>query len=374
MELSTIPLRKIILKEKYENRLPEKSIIKASSDQHSKRKPRPCGLTIHPAIGCTNQCIYCYIQDMGFNFKRITPYGLNGLELAYALLSNPYYMPTMYGTYLAIGSVTEPFHELVVNKTIEYLRAIEELENPVQFSTKEYIDEETAKKIAKIKLSISPLITIVTIEKKDILEPNAKEIDLRLKTIRNLKSEGLKPMVFIRPIIPGVTDVEAEEIINEAKRAGAVGIVAGNMRITSTIIKRMKNAGLNLKGVIRGVNEEVLGKNQIYVKMEEDIKGYIVKMAEEKGLKAFKSSCCANAYVSGTTCINLCRKSIGNIPKTSVEEVEKIIKTIVGKKPKDIILNENNVRILMEEKLTRRENEILKYNLRIILRRTIDIA
>ncbi|MEM3394204.1 MAG: radical SAM protein, partial [Candidatus Methanomethylicia archaeon] len=130
MELSTIPLRKIILKEKYENRLPEKSIIKASSDQH------------------TNQCIYCYIQDMGFNFKRITPYGLNGLELAYALLSNPYYMPTMYGTYLAIGSVTEPFHELVVNKTIEYLRAIEELENPVQFSTKEYIDEETAKKIA----------------------------------------------------------------------------------------------------------------------------------------------------------------------------------------------------------------------------------
>lgn len=363
-----------MLKEKYKNRLSEKSIIKASSDQHSKRKPRPCGLTIHPAIGCTNQCIYCYIQDMGFNFKRITPYGLNGLELVYALLSNPYYMPTINGTYLAIGSVTEPFHELVVNKTIEYLRAIEELENPVQFSTKEYIDEETAKKIAKIKLSINPLITIVTIEKKSILEPNAKEIDLRLKTIRNLKSEGLKPMVFIRPIIPGITDVEAEEIINEAKRAGAVGIVAGNMRITSTIIKRMKNAGLNLKGVIRWVDEEVLGRKQIYVKMKEDIKGYIIKIAEEKGLKAFKSSCCANAYVSGTICINLCKKSIGNIPKTSIKEVEKIIKTIIGKKPKDIILNENNVRILMEEKLTRRESEILKYNLKILLRRTISIA
>jgi len=372
MGLSSIPIIKIMLKENYKKKLPEKSIIKASSDYHAKRKPRPCGLTIHPAIGCTNQCIYCYIQDMGFNFRSIKPYGLNGLELAYALLSNPYYMPTINGTYLAIGSITEPFHEKIAEKTIEYLKAMEELGNPVQFSTKEYIDEETAKMIAKIKLPISPLITIVTIEKRKILEPNAREIDLRLKTIKNLRSEKLKPMVFIRPIIPGITDVEAEEIINEAKRAGAVGVVVGGMRITSTIIRRMKSAGLELKG-ITNVDEKSLGKRQIQIKTGE-LKQYIMRIAEEKGLKAFPSACCANAYVSETTCINLCKKAIRKIPETSVEEVDKIVRTITGKKTRDILLDKDSVRILMEEKLSRKESEILKYNLKTLLRRTVNIA
>jgi DNA repair photolyase len=364
MDLTNIPLRKMILKEKYGEKLPEKSIMKASSDHHAKRRPRPCGLTIHPAIGCVNQCIYCYIQDMGYNFNNITPYGLSGAEMVYALLSNPYFMPTINGTYIAIGSVTEPFHEKVRSKTMEYIKAFEELGNPVQFSTKEYIDEELAKKIAQIKIPISPLITIVTLKSKNVLEPKAPDIELRIKTIRNLRAEGLKPMVFIRPIIPGITDNEAEEIIDEAKRAGAVGIVAGSLRLTRSIMERMSKLGLNVKFIREAVEGEGAWK----------AKRRIMEIAEERGLKAFPSSCCANAYVSGTTCINLCKNAIREVPKANVEDVRNLVKNIVGKRVRDVIFNDNSIRILMEEKLTRREKDILKYDLRVILRRIISIV
>lgn len=363
MDLTSIPLWKMMLKEKYREKLSEKSIMKASSDHHAKRKPRPCGLTIHPAIGCVNQCIYCYIQDMGYNFNNITPYGLNGAEMVYALLSNPYFMPTINGTYIAIGSVTEPFHKNVRNKTMEYIKAFEELGNPVQFSTKEYIDEELAKKIAQIKIPISPLITIVTLKNKNVLEPKAPDIELRIKTIRNLKAEGLKPIVFIRPIIPGITDNEAEEIINEAKRAGAIGIVAGSLRLTKGVMERMSKVGLNVKLIREAIEGGEAGK----------MKKKIMGIAEEKGLKAFPSSCCANAYVSGTTCINLCKNALREIPKASVEDVKNLIKNIIGKKARSIIFNDNSIRILMEEKLTRKEKDILKYNLRVILRRIVNI-
>ncbi|RLE48920.1 MAG: radical SAM protein, partial [Candidatus Methanomethylicota archaeon] len=208
MNIKDLPLMKIMAKANLERKLSSASISKAKSDFHAKRKPRPCGLTIHSAIGCPNSCLYCYIQDMGFDFAEAKPYGLTGDELLYALLTNPYFIPSRWGTFLAFGSIADPFNVAATNKTIEYLNTISILGNPCQFSTKAHIDEDLALKLSSINTPISPLVTIVTIEKARILEPLAPSIEERLETIRNLKEKKLKPMLFLRPIIPGVTDNE----------------------------------------------------------------------------------------------------------------------------------------------------------------------
>ena len=65
----------------------------AINDPHARRLPRACGITIHTAIGCPNACLYCYIQDMGFEFKEAKPYPLNEIQIVIALLANEYFLP-----------------------------------------------------------------------------------------------------------------------------------------------------------------------------------------------------------------------------------------------------------------------------------------
>ncbi len=381
MKVTEIPLKKIMMKNDLKGKLSLKSQIKAESDYHARRKPRPCGLTVHPGIGCTNRCIYCYIQDMGFSFTKITPYGLTGRELAYALLSNPFFYPTRQGTYIAIGSITEPFHQKIKEKTMQYLLSISRLGNPIQFSTKEHIDRETARVMARLKSPISPLITITTIHRREILEPQAPPIYRRLQTIRNLKREGMKPMLFLRPIIPGITDVEIDEIIGEAKHAGVIGVVIGGLRITRNIIERMRRKGIDVEEIMRRLKGKKLSNRQIYVGMR-DLKEKIVEVVRENGLKIFKSACCATAYVSETPCINICwegqictkcnNKCVEKIPEITLEEIGHLTKMIIGRETKKIVRKKYETTIYIE-KIAKSKVEILKYGLQVLLRNRIRI-
>jgi len=118
------------------SKLPQSSIDRARGNAYSKRRPKPCGLTIHPGIGCALGCLYCYLQDMGLG-KCVELSLLSGEELVVSLLLNPRFVPGRYGTFLAFGSICEPFHHEISGKTIEYLDAIDRwLGNPCQISTK----------------------------------------------------------------------------------------------------------------------------------------------------------------------------------------------------------------------------------------------
>lgn len=283
---------------------PEEEAL-ARRDHHAKRKPRPCGFTVHVGYGCPSCCSYCYIQDMGFNFTAPKPYPLSGLGLVYALLLNKYFTPGLYGSFIAIGSVTDPFHPSLLPRTLEFIEnTAKYLNNPVQFSTKQYIDTKVAEKLASYSLRINPLITIVTIRKAELLEPNAPPVRLRLETIRNLRKAGLKPMVFIRPIIPGVTDTEAEEIIELAAKHGAVAAVLGSLRVTGEILSRLGRV-IDIKPITSRIKETPKNREQVYINAH-DIKVKIEETARRLGLVAFRSACCANAYTSNVPCINKC--------------------------------------------------------------------
>lgn len=277
----------------------------AERDYHAKRPPRPCGLTVHTAIGCVFECRYCYIYDMGFK-PTVEPYPLSGLQLVYALLSNKYFIPGLRGTYLAFGSVTEPFHPVVKDRTFEYIENVYRyLGNPVQFSTKLYISRVDASKLAEIsKGRVSPLVTIVTIEASKQLEPRAPSPEKRLETIKNLREAGLKPFLFLRPIIPGVTDKEYSKIVDMAVEHGAVGVVAGTLRVTRNILERLREAGIDIseiKNRLRTPFDKMKPHVQYDIETS-DIKTKIANYARKKGLIFFPSACMANLYTHGIVC------------------------------------------------------------------------
>lgn len=310
-----------------ERRLGPQQIQEALQDHHAKRKPRPCGMTIHTGIGCSLKCTYCYIEDMGFKWV-VEPYPLTGLQLVYALASNPYFVPGEYGTLIAVGSVTEPFLGVTREKTFEYIEAIAAyLKNPIQFSTKMYLTRKEAYKLKQLDPGISPLITIVTIKYKDKLEPLAPPPDKRFETIKNLRSEGLKPILFLRPIIPGITENEYIEILDKARESGAVGVVVGSLRITNRILERLRKAGFDISEIIRRLPRKPRGKEQVPVSTR-DLKEEIIRYARKIGLLPFPEACMANIYTHGRICWKMIHHGIivpGRKPASiSIYEIKKI--------------------------------------------------
>ena len=287
-----------------EYELDNKAKNKASKDPHAIRPPRWCGMTVHAAINCPFECIYCYIKDMGFKQINTRPYPLPGKLLTYALLKNPSFFPGKLGTLIAIGSISEPF--LFPMKVLEYIKHLANLGNPIQFSSKAHITSNIANKLSNIigekKSTINPLITIITLNNKELLEPKAPSVEKRLDSISNLKEAGLKPVLFLRPIIPGVNQEEIPNILKEAKDAGAIGVVFGSFRVTKRILENLKRAGFDISKIVSRVSK--IDEKQRAVALPEK-KNYIV-LAKKVGLIAWNSTCCANSWTASVPCASSC--------------------------------------------------------------------
>lgn len=329
--------RKVDTVERLEEIIGEDEAVKrALSDWHARRKPRPCGLTVHPGIGCDYGCTYCYIPDMGFPFKS-RPYGLRGLQLAYAIAFNPYVALGLNGTFLAYGSVTEPFLENVRNRTYEYLEATSSyLGNPTQISTKAYISYGDALKLKAItngRLSI--LVTIVTLKHYSKLESNTPNPELRLKTLYNLKKAGFNPVLFLRPIIPGVNDSEVNDIIENAVSYGVRRILVGSLRVTFRIIAKFKALGIPTWEIEKRITRKPMSfKEQVPVKTA-DIKKKVTKICDRLGVTIYYQACQVCASDFNIPCCLPCSAKYGCCRKPieyDTDEVKMFLETIGGAK------------------------------------------
>ncbi len=287
-----------------ESRLTPRETEEARRDHHAHRPPIACGMTIHTGIGCNYGCLYCYVPDMGFPMKP-RPYPLTGEQLAYALAVNPHFVPGQWGTLLAFGSVTEPFMPETRRRALEYLEATRRwLGNPQQVSTKtplEGPDYEAFKKSAERNISV--LVTIVTLRYARILEPAAPPPEKRYELIRRLSRDGYHVSLFLRPIIPGVTSEELDEILSRAAEAGARAVIPGSLRVTPGILRRLKAAGIPGYGEIlrRLPRRPRNGRDQVVLHMS-DLKRLAAEKARRYGLRVLPSSCSANIEAHGLAC------------------------------------------------------------------------
>jgi len=336
--------------------LSESERVFAVRDFHAKRPPRPCGITVHTAIGCIYQCKYCYIYDMGFK-REVKPYPLTGLQLVYALLSNKYFIPGLRGTYLAIGSISEPFHPLIVDKTLEYVECFYRyLNNPVQFSTKAYINKQVAVKLANLSSKrISPLVTIVTLSESRNLEPYAPSPEKRFESIRNMRETGLKPFLFLRPIIPGLTEREYKEIIDLAAEYGAIGVIAGGLRVTKRILRELREIGVDTSIIHKRLEipVEKMREGVQYDVYTSDIKAEISDYVRHKGLLFFPSACMANLYTHNISCWKMRLMGIELSEKPREIKIEDVKSTIedLGVRAQRIVFSSGELKVYITGKV-----------------------
>ena len=292
------------LRDRIASKLSEEERREALRDSHARRRPIPCGMTIHTGIGCRLGCLYCYVPDMGFPMKP-RPYPLTGLQLVYALLSNPYFIPGPAGTLLAFGSVTEPFLEETRERALEYLEATWRwLRNPQQISTKVPLWGEWLDRFLEASdPRISVLVSMSTLRYARVLEPAAPSPEERLEWIRTLSEKGVHVTLFLRPIIPGVTEKELDEIMRRAAEAKARAVIVGSLRVTPGILRRLEASGVvPVEELRRRLPRQPRdSRDQVTLKMT-DLKRLAAEAARRHGLRVLPSSCSANIESHGLSC------------------------------------------------------------------------
>lgn len=287
---------------KLADKIGSEGVNRAVRDSHAKRRPRACGLTIHTGVRCPLKCLYCYIYDMGFSHK-FSEYPLVTDELLYAIISNPYFIPGRHGTLMAIGSVTEPFLPASKQYSLELMMKIRKtLGNPTQVSTKLILDQDDIELIYDIYPEMSILVTVVAYESSILIEPNAPHISKRVRFLSDLVDKGFYASLFLRPIIPGVTDRELSNIVKELEDK-PINVVVGSLRVTRSIVDRLSNA-IDISAINDRLSRPP-DERQRVIRMGH-VKKKVMNYLEALGLVVHQSACAVNIHSHGLGC-RLCR-------------------------------------------------------------------
>jgi DNA repair photolyase len=208
--------------------LPARSILnRCDSDRV------PFTWTINPYRGCEFGCQYCYARytheymdlDGGeFESKIFVKDNAGGLA-ARELASK-----AVRGEHIAIGTATDPYQpaerEFGATRAILEQMALQEgLSVSITTKSNQVVrDIDVLQRIAK-RSSIGVNISVTTPRPRlaRLLEPRAPRPDLRIAAVRALVDAGLPAGIFVIPVLPGLTDGEAdlEALARAARDAGA---------------------------------------------------------------------------------------------------------------------------------------------------------
>jgi len=176
---------------------------------------------INPYTGCIHSCIYCYARFM----RRFTGHinekwgefldvKINAPDILRNELKRKKIKKLVF-----LGSVTDIYQpaEKKYGITREILQILQEHEVSIAFQTKSDIvlrDLDILKKFSTCDVGF----TIITMDEnvKKAFEPYSSPISKRMNALKILHSEGIGTYVFIGPIFPHLTNIDA--IIKSVKK------------------------------------------------------------------------------------------------------------------------------------------------------------
>ena len=189
------------------------------------------GRSINPYRGCEHGCIYCFARPThaflglspGLDFETKLFAKTNAGVALERELADPVYRPRT----IAIGTNTDPYQPIerryrIMRRILEVLSATN---HPVGIVTKSALvlrDLDLLRPMAERGL-VKVALSVTTLNRKlaRAMEPRASTPDKRLETMAKLVDAGVPTSVMVAPVIPGLTDMEIERIM---ERAAAVGV------------------------------------------------------------------------------------------------------------------------------------------------------
>lgn len=191
----------------------------------------PFDQSINPYRGCEHGCVYCYARPThawldlspGLDFETRLSYKHNAATLLEQELRAPGYVCKA----ITLGANTDPYQpvEKTHRITRQILEVLQRFSHPVSIITKGNLilrDIDILQEMARDHLcSVAISITTLDRDLKRVMEPRAASAEARLHCIERLREAGVPVSVLLAPVIPALTDMEMESILQRASEAGA---------------------------------------------------------------------------------------------------------------------------------------------------------
>jgi DNA repair photolyase len=186
--------------------------------------------SINPYRGCEHGCIYCFARPThaflglspGLDFETKLFAKTNAAEDLTRELADPRYQART----IAIGTNTDPYQPIerryrIMRRILEVLNAAN---HPVGIVTKSALvlrDLDLLTSMAERGL-VKVALSVTTLDRKlaRAMEPRASTPDRRMETLERLVDAGVPASVMVAPVVPGLTDMEMERILERAAAAG----------------------------------------------------------------------------------------------------------------------------------------------------------
>jgi DNA repair photolyase len=173
-----------------------------------------CDYVINPYVGCPHGCLYCYASFMKRFTGHLEPWG-TFIDVKHC--QSPLKTSKLKGKNLFLSSVTDCYnpYEEQYKITRSILEQLVDVDCYLSISTKSSLilrDLDLLKKCKNLSVSMS-INTLDERFKNDM--DNASSIADCLETLKTLHQNGIKTVLFMSPIFPGITDFK--QIIQSSK-------------------------------------------------------------------------------------------------------------------------------------------------------------
>lgn len=223
----------------------------------------PIPFKLDTYTGCTFGCKYCFARDIIQHIRKIN--NKSDVESSFNCLvgadvsafkrwiDNTMKKESVKAEKIAfqeripikLGVVADPFPYIEKQTKITYdiLKILNEIDYPVQISTKNpeilagYVDDLIIdNRLPNYALSV----TLITSDEKlrKHIEPYAPSIENRLNAIKRLTNKGLKVLVRIQPVIYPYIMNNLKDLIDKVHESGAYGIIMEGLKIRIVMDKK----------------------------------------------------------------------------------------------------------------------------------------
>lgn len=203
--------------------------------------------TINPYRGCSHACVYCFARPthdylglgIGTDFERKIVVKVNAIERLRAELR----MPSWDGDHIAMGTNTDPYQhaEGKYHLTRGIVETLSAARNPFSILTKSTLILRDAPLLAaaRERTEMAVSFSIGTLDRAvwKLTEPGTPPPDRRVEALRRLTSMGIPCSVLVAPVLPGLSDSEAQltDVVEACAAAGAQSISAVALHLRGAV-------------------------------------------------------------------------------------------------------------------------------------------